>query len=210
MSTSKSGVSAAQLEREIGVTYKTAWRMLHKIRGQMAVQNIQLKDRVEVDETYIHANVFKRSTAQFRYGPTGARTGQIVFGMVEREGAVILKHVAYTGATELQGLIKQNVKPGTTIYTDSYKSYYSLSKRGYKHFTTNHSKLEHVNGDNHTQNIENVWSHLKRTIKGCHRTVSPKYLQLYCNEISFKYSYRKHPYLFWVLMQQVATPVSGS
>lgn len=88
MSTNKAGTSARQIEREIGVTYKTAWRMMHQIRSMMGNKDTELANDVEVDETYIHPNVFKRSSAQKRYGRDARRTGEILFGAVERNGEV--------------------------------------------------------------------------------------------------------------------------
>lgn len=202
MTATKAGIPAAQLQRQLGVTYKCAWRMLHKIREMMA-DDSQLSGEVEVDEAYIHANVFKRSSAMQRYGLTGSRTGQVIFGMVERGGHVIAHHVLGAGARVLMPEVEQHIAKGSTIYSDEAWSYISLTKRGYRHFTTNHSQKEYVhpvNKNNYTQNIENFWSHLKRGIKGVYRNVSANHLQKYCNEFAWRYSNRKSECMFLDLM----------
>lgn len=196
----RAGIPAKQVERELGVTYKTAWRIMHQVRSLMADKETQLNGQVEVDETYVHANVFKRSSARKKYGLTGARKGQIIFGVVERNGHVRLRHVIVAGKRVIQPHIDAEIAKGTIIYSDEARVYRDLHRRGYRHFTTNHSKHEYVNGNNYTQNIENVWSHLKRGIKGIYRSISAQHLQKYANEYAFRYSHRNHPCMFWALM----------
>ncbi len=206
MAANKAGTSAKQIERELGVTYKTAWRMMHQIRKMMDENEGTLSGEVEVDETYVHANVFKRSTAIRMYGPTGARSGQIIFGMVERGGRVIVKHVPTAGVRVLMPLIQRHIAPGAIIYSDEHGSYRSLHRRGYRHLTTVHSRHEHihpVNERNHTQNIENFWSTWKPRVKGTFKHVSPKYIQVYVNEFAFRYNHRNSVSMFWSLMGRV-------
>lgn len=208
MTTTKCGISAAQVSRQLGVSYPTAWRMMHQIRLMMTDDGKQLSGQVEMDETYVHANVFKRSSARYRYGPTGARTGQIIFGMVQRGGQVKMWHVVTAGKRVVQPLIDAHVADGSLIYTDESWLYRDLHRRGYRHFTTNHGKKEYVNGNNYTQNIENTWSHLKRGIKGVYRCVSSKHLQKYANEFAWRYSHRNDVSIFWALMASVSKPAS--
>lgn len=206
MTTTRNGVSAAALQRETGMTYNTCWKLLHKLRTAMVDKTGPLEGSVEADETYLHANVYKRSSARFRYGPTGARTGQVIFGIVQRGGPVKIRHVMTASRPVLLPIIEKEVKQFSHVYTDEATIYRLLGRRKYRHATTNHGRNEHVykhNPDNHTQNIENVWSHFKRTIKGTYKCVSPKYLQNYCNEVAFRYSYRKNPLMFWVLASRV-------
>ncbi len=209
MSTNKAGTSATQIQRELGVTYKTAWRMMHQIRSMMAEPQQELKGSVEIDESYVHANVYKRSSAMSRYGPTGARKGTIMFGAVERgSGKVYVKQVKYTGATELQPLIRDHVQSGSIIYSDEHGAYRTLHKRGYRHFTTNHSKHEHVHPDNptnYTQTIENFWSTWKPRMKGTFRYIGPKYMEAYAWEYAWRYSNRNKPSMFWSLMARIGT-----
>lgn len=207
MSSNKAGTSAKQIERELGVTYKTAWRMMHQIRSMMAEPEKELSGEVEIDETYVHANVFKRSSAIRMYGPTGARSGQIIFGGVERNtGKVYIKHVKTTGVRVLMPEIEGHIAQGSIIYSDEHRSYMTLHKRGYRHFTTNHSKHERVhpnNADNYTQTIENFWSTWKPRMRGTFRHVGPGYIEAYAWEFAWRYSNRDKPSMFWALMARV-------
>jgi transposase len=205
LANTKSGVSAKTLQRQLGVTYKTAWRMMHQIRLLMTTEAIQLSGEVEADETFVHANTFKRSSARKRYGYDARRTGQVVFGIVERGGKVKVWHVRSSGARVLRPLIQDNIPLGTRIHTDGYLAYRPLNNMGYEHRWTDHSKGQFYTEDSYTQNIENVWSHLKRGIKGVYRNVSAQHLQKYCDEFAFRYSYRHHPSAFWVLMEQLSS-----
>lgn len=206
MSNSKAGMSAAQVQRQTGVSYNAAWRMMHKIRGLMADKGGLLSGEVEIDETYVHPNVYKRSSAQRRYGRTGNRTGQILFGIVQRGGAVKIWHVKSAGARVLQPLIREHVAQSTLIHTDGYLAYRRLPKMGYEHRWTDHSKWEFYTEDSYTQNIENVWSHLKRGLKGVYRHVEPKYLQKYADEFAWRYSHRNDVSMFWALALRVSQP----
>jgi transposase-like protein len=212
MSTNKAGTTATQIQRELGCTYKTAWRMMHQIRKMMDNPNGFLIGEVEIDESYVHPNVYKRSSAQKRYGRTGNRTGQILFGIVQRGGAVKVWHVRSAGARVLKPLIRDNVKPGTLIHTDGYRAYKQLSQMGYGHRSTNHSIWEFYREDSYTQNIENVWSTMKPRWKGTFKHISPKYLQAYTNEFTWRYNHRKSISIFWALMGEFAegTPSSNS
>jgi len=210
MTSTKSGVSAAQIQREIGVTYKTAWRMMHQVRKMMAAPDGQLSGEVELDETYVHANVFKRSSAKIRYGLTGNRKGDILFGMIERGGKAKVWHVKTAGERVLTPIIRANVKPGTLIHTDGYLAYRKLPMWGYEHRWTDHGKHEFYREDSYTQNIENLWSHFKRGIKGVYRHVSSTHLQAYADEYAWRYSNRNSISMFWVLMGRLdVIPFSG-
>lgn len=204
ITSAKAGVPATQIQRHLGVTYKTAWRMMHQIRKLMQSKDAPFSREVEVDESYLHPNVYKRSSARKKYGPTGARKGQVIFGIVERGGKAKAWHVKAPGTRVLIPLITEHVQKGSIIYSDSYGAYRTLNQRGYHHFTTNHSIGQFVDGRNYTQNIENVWSHMKRGIKGVYRHVSPKYLQAYIDEFTWRFSYRKSKMPFWSLLVQLA------
>lgn len=203
MSSNKAGTSARQIQREIGVTYKTAWRMMHQIRSMMNAPDEQLEGDVEVDETFVHPNTFKRSSAQRRYGRDARRTGEVIFGAVQRGGSVKVWHVPTAGVRILRPIIQNNVKVGSTIHSDGWGAYRTLSYHGYDHRTTNHSAGEYYTPSSYTQNIENVWSHLKRGMKGVFRHVSPTYLQLYANEFAWRYNHRHNDVLFWCLLTDV-------
>lgn len=182
-SVSKNGVAAAELQRHLGVTYKTAHRMARQIRSLMAEDGAigGPGKPVEIDETYIggkHPIALRHSKKQS------------VFGAVERGGQVRVKHVKSTGARVLLPEIDQTVKAGTNIHSDEWQAYKTLPMRGYSHTTVTHSTLEFVRGDAHTNTIEGFWSQLKRSIDGTYHAVSPKYLQLYASEFAFRYNRR--------------------
>jgi transposase len=180
-SVSKNGVSAKELERKLGVAYRTAWRMAKQIRLLMSAEVGQLSGDVEVDETYIGGK------HRQRYGRSKKQT---VFGMVERDGFVKAKHVKSSGARVLLPEIADAVTPGTQIYSDEWGAYRTLDRRGYSHTTVNHSNLEYVRGIAHTNTIEGFWGQLKRSLDGTYHAVSPKYLQLYLGEFVFRYNFR--------------------
>jgi transposase len=203
MSSNKAGTSAKQIERELGCTYKTAWRMMHQIRKMMEAPDDLLSGDIEVDETYLHPNTFKRSSARRRYGFDARRTGEVIFGIVQRGGMVKVWHVRAPGTRVLLPLIQENVRYGSTVHSDGWNAYKLLPKRGYEHKTTNHSAGIYVDGDNYTQNIENVWSHFKRGIKGVYRHIGKTYVQAYANEYAWRYSNRKRASMFWALMCQI-------
>ncbi len=154
MAQTRAGISAKQLERELGVTYKTAWRMFSQIRKLMATGGNILTGEVEVDEVYFHPDPSKRTTAK-------AHNSQVVFGMVERKGRAVVKHVPTSGVRILSKKIKENIDANATVYSDTHGSYRHLTKAGYIHLTINHSLQEYVKSDRHTQNVENLWSNIK-------------------------------------------------
>jgi transposase len=203
MSSNKAGTSAKQIERELGVTYKTAWRMMHQIRKMMDTSDELLSEEVEIDESYWHANVYKRSSAQRRYGRTGNRSGEIMFGMVQRGGPAKVWHVKSAGVRTLMPLIENNIKYGSLIHSDGYRAYNSLPKRGFDHRTTNHSIWQFYTEDSYTQNIENLWSTMKPRWRGTFKHISPKYLQKYVDEYVWRYSHRKDVNMFWSLMGKI-------
>jgi transposase len=186
MTTTRSGMSAAQFQRITGVTYKTAWRIFKQVRLLMDDDNSPLSGAVEVDEAYIGGSGRNRKTW---HGQEPAKA--VVFGMVERGGRVKAKHVRTSGSRSLLPQIQANVAPGTTIYSDEYGAYKVLPKLGYAHDSVNHSQLQFRKGDAYTQSIENFWSQFKRGLYGVYRHCDRKYLQQYANEYAFRYSNRK-------------------
>jgi transposase len=198
MAQTRAGISAKQLERELGVTYKTAWRMFHQIRKLMADDSDLLDGKVEVDVAYSHPNPERRSTAK-------PHNSQVVFGMVERGGRAKVRHVKSSGARVLLPTIRANVAHGAKVYSDEWRSYDALDKLGYSHATINHSERVYVRGDMHTQNIENLWSNIKRGITGVYRHVDAQYLQSYIDEYAFRYSNRfQSAPMFNLLLERVA------
>jgi transposase len=184
-SVSKNGVSAKELERTLGVTYKTAWRMCRQIRLLMERDGDKLTGDIEVDETYAPSRKHPRAI--------GRSKKQIIFGAVERNGRVSASHVKSAGVRVLMPIIESGVDAKAMIYSDEARVYKTLQKRGYSHTTVNHSKLEYVRGTAHTNTIEGFWSQLKRSIDGTYHAVSPKYLQSYVNQFVFQYNFRSVP-----------------
>ena len=183
MASTRTGISAKQLEREIGVTYKTAWRMFTQIRKLMAQDDIVLFGEVEVDETYIGG---RRPGKRGR----GAEGKTIVAGMVQRGGPAVVKVVPNVKARTLLPMIQEHVPTGQTVYTDEMLSYNRLSRLGYMHETVQHSAKQYVVGRAHTNNIEGMWSNVKRGIDGVNHAVSPKYLQGYLDAYVYRFNHR--------------------
>lgn len=186
MSQSKNGVAAKELERQLGVTYKCAWRMARQIRLLMTDDDGPLggNEIVELDETYIGGK------AKGKRG-RGAAKKTPVFGAVERNGKLKTKVVLNVRKLTLMPLIKGMVADNSVIVTDESNSYNDVKKVGHLHKSINHSKGQYVDGDVHTNTIEGFWSQFKRSVHGTYHSVSRKHLQLYLDEFSFRYSHRK-------------------
>ena len=183
----RNGVAAKEIERQLGVTYKTAWRMGHQIRKLMKKNKGKLKGFVEVDETYMKT---KETDTKPKTGrDTENKTP--VLGMVERLGTV--KAIALPDATKksIFPQIEQHIDKSATVFTDDYLTYKRLSDDlGYRHGVINHSMKRYRWEDISTNTIEGFFSQLKRTIGGSHIWVSGKYLQNYLDECCFRYDNR--------------------
>jgi transposase-like protein len=208
MAQTRAGISAKQLERELGVTYKTAWRMFHQIRTLMACGSDLLTGEVEVDETYLQPRPFmkKKLNPTHGLGSNYSDNSQIIFGMVERGGSVKAAHVISAGARVLLPRLQDSIAAGTTIYSDQARVYKTLKRLGYLHDSVNHSHGEYGRGLVHTNTIEGFWGQLKRSIDGTYHCVSPKYLQSYVNEFVYRYNHRTAP-VFPVLIASAARRV---
>jgi transposase-like protein len=188
MAQTRGGISAKQVERETGVTYKTAWRMCKQIRSALDERDRVLVGMVEADETYIGGR--PRWKGEQKAGRGTRKTP--VLGIVERDGGkarvFVLKNVS--GRSVLP-LIRDNVQWGSTVYTDELNVYHAVGgMMGYKHKTIHHTKQKYVVGDIHTNSVEGLWSLIKRGISGVYHSVGPAYLQSYCNEYVFRYNHR--------------------
>jgi len=184
MATTRCGISAKQIQRETGVTYKTAWRMFKQIRTVLNEDIEALSGKIETDETYIGG-------ARHGTRGRGASGKTIVAGMVQRQAKVVADVVPNVQAKTLLPMIQEKALPNSTIYTDEMLSYNRLSRMGYDHRTIHHANKVYVNGDIHTNTIDGFWSLVKRGISGVYHSVSPDYLQSYVNEYSFRYNHRK-------------------
>ncbi|GAB4535380.1 MAG: hypothetical protein Tsb0010_15300 [Parvularculaceae bacterium] len=178
---SRNGVSAKELERQLGVTYKTAWRMARLIRAYMTAIDSDAPlggpsgGVVEADKAFVGGKDKK-----------GQDDKTIVLGMVERGGEVITKIVPHRGSNAVIPQIAKWVKPGSRIATDTAKAFGELRELGYKHGQINHSAKEYVRGPVHTNTIEGFWNIFKRGVKGTYVWCSPKHLQLYLGEFEYR------------------------
>ena len=183
MTATRSGVSAKEIQRQLGVTYKCAWRMCHQIRKAMD-ENTVLKGTVEADETYVGGKGKNNKRGR------GAENKTLVFGLVERKGAVMGRVVGNVKSSTVMPIVRSQVAIGTQVMTDEYPIYNKLKINGYKHKRVNHGHKQYVRGNVHTNTIEGFWSQLKRSISGTHVSVSPKHLQKYVDEFAFRYNQR--------------------
>lgn len=195
-SVSKNGVAAKELERHLGVTYKTAHRMAYHIRSLMSSTG-KLSGNVEADETYIGG--VRSSDSKFENKVP-------VLGVVERQGEVRAKVTDRASATTALPFLRSNVEENSAIITDESSIYYRL-KREYGHESVNHSKKEYVRGIVHTNTIEGFWGQMKRSMDGTYHSVSRKYLQLYVNEFVFRYNLRGEV-VYPVLLERASQPSS--
>ena len=190
--TTRHGVPALELQRQLGVSYPTALRMAHKIREHMADTDGEnpLDGDVEADETYIGG---KRPGTRGR----GADGKTIVFGMLERDGEVMTKVVPNVKKHTLMQHVYENVEQGSTVHTDELRSYRGLNRIGYHHETVNHGIGQYVDKGSHVNGIEGFWARLKLSIRGTHIHVSGRHLNKYLKEFEFRYNYRKRPELMF-------------
>lgn len=190
--TTRHGVPAKELQRQLGVSYPTALRMSHEIRKYMTTVDGDppLSGHVEADETYVGGKPrYKGREDAHEY-----RSRKIaVFGMVERDGDVITRIVPNARRDTLIPHVVENVEAGSTISTDEWHPYKALPREGYKHLIVKHKHGEYVNGEAHTNTLDGFWSIIKRSIRGTHVHVSRQHLAKYLGEFEFRYNRRKHP-----------------
>jgi len=182
MTSTKCGLSAKHLERELGVTYKTAWRMLNKIRNElMAQDDVTLSGEVEIDETYVGG----RHRGQFgRPGRNSHKTA--VLGMTQRGVKVVPDAKARTLLPE----VERHVEAGTQVYTDEWRAYGRLAGMGYPHRTIHHSHREYVRGRVYTSTVEGFFGNIKNGIARNYHGVSARWLHGYLNEYVWRYNHR--------------------
>jgi transposase-like protein len=181
----KKGISSIQLAKYLGVTQKTAWFMLQRIRYAVEHKEFKkpLSGAVEIDETYIGG---RRSGVRGR----GAAGKTPVIGIFQREGHIRCEAVTNVKTRTVAPIVRETVSVGSTLMTDEFGIYPNIARQGYEHKVVNHGTGEYVNGDAHTNNLEGFWSHLKRGIKGVYIQVSRKHLNKYCKEYEFRFNHR--------------------
>ena len=191
MASTRCGISAKQLERELGVTYKTAWRMFKQIRS-MLVDDVTLEgSSVEIDATFVGGkakNMHKAKREKIVGRGTVGKTA--VFGMVERHGPVVTAIVEEESQSAVLPQVREKILPSSMVYSDEHAAYNPLKSMGYQHQRVHHAAKVYVQGDAHTNTIEGFWSLVKRGISGVNHAVSKKYLQSYLNEYAFRYNRR--------------------
>jgi transposase-like protein len=201
MASTRCGVSAKQLEREIGCNYKTALRMFHQIREYLMDQaGDQLTGSVEADETYIGPRRIKEGERRAlsaqgipNRGPA-TKNRDVVFAAVERKGRIRVSVIGTSqnqagNAVAVRARVSEYVAPRSILYTDEYGAYVALA-RDYDHRTINHSQRVYVSGEAHTQTVDGFFALMKNAIRGVHHGVSRRWLQGYCNEYAFRWNYR--------------------
>jgi transposase len=208
MTSTRCGISAKQLERELGVHYKTAWRMFNKIRNELMSEGEltkPLSGDVEVDETSWGGKPRRklkgmREVAQFRESKT------TVLGMVERGGRVRLRVIASRRGEPLSGAVRANVNPEAILFTDDWRPYRPLSQEFAGHRVINHSAGVYVHGNIHTNTIEGFFGNLKTGMRGAYKQVSNKWLQSYLDEYAWRYNHRTYEprSMFHALLDEAA------
>ena len=195
VSSHKKGVSSCQLARDIKVTQKTAWFMLHKIRGLYGQSDATVLDgEVEMDEMYLGGRETNKHESKRVAGTQGrsTKTKTPIFGMIERDGKVVAMKVENTQGATLLPIVEQFVESGATTYTDELSAYNGLSKKGYNHQFVSHKQREYVRAnDIHTNSIEGFWGHFKRVIFSTYHCVSKDYVQRYIDEQSYRWNTRE-------------------
>jgi len=205
MASTRCGISAKQLEREIGVTYKTAHRMMKRIRTELMDDDGEpLSGDVEVDETSwggkARHSMTRSEAAEFREAKA------TVLGMVERGGRVRARVIASRRGAPLSRAVRANVNPTSIIFTDDWPAYKPLRSEYIDHRIINHSAGSYVVGTTHTNTIEGFFGNLKTGMRGAYKKVSPRYLQSYVNEYAWRYNARHEPgSMFEQLIQRAST-----
>ena len=190
----KKGISSYQLARDLGITQKSAWFILHRLReaSQTKAFNAPLSNEVEIDETYCGGKEKNKHKSKKTEGSQGRSTATKVpvLGMVERKGNLRAMKVPDTKRETIQPLIVENITLGSNIMTDEWQSYRGLTSF-YNHSYVKHNSGEYVTGNTHTNTIEGFWSLFKRGQIGIYHHMSGKHIDSYLNEFSFRYNTRK-------------------
>jgi len=213
MASTRCGISAKQIQRETGVTYKTAWRMFKQIRSLLSESDMQLEgEAVVIDEAYFGGKRKGGGGRRVR-ADKGGQYKTVVVGIAERKGGIMAKSVPDAKSGTLLQTVREYVLPKSTVFTDEYICYDGISHikdAGYTHRRINHSSKVYVMGDVHTNTVEGFWSLVKRGIGGVYHQVSQKYLQNYLNEYSYRYNRRDQGNLIFTSILKRVSEQAGS
>jgi len=191
----KKGISSLQLHRDLGVTQKTAWYLLHRVRTTLGLNTgtQKLSGICEADETFIGGNEKNKHKSKRTEGTQGRsmKTKSAVAGVIERGGELRAKKVPDTTGFNLKSFVCKNILFGSTIHTDEWWGYNGLAS-AFKHGVIKHNEGQYVNGDTHTNTLEGFWSLLKRGAEGIYHSMSDKHLQRYIDEFVFRYNTRNY------------------
>ncbi|MEA2360874.1 MAG: transposase [Thermoleophilaceae bacterium] len=204
MASTRCGISAKQLERELGVTYKTAHRMMKRIRTELMNDfgDGPLSGDVEVDETSVRGK--PRHKMNLQEAAVWRERQPKVLGMVERGGRVRLRVIPSRRGPALSRTVLANVNPSSILFTDDWPAYKLLRREYLDHRIINHSAGFYVRGDTHTNTIEGFFGNLKTGMRGAYKHVSPRYLQSYLDEYAFRYNHRRDGGMFDALLARAA------
>src|SRR5665213_659169 len=189
----KKGIASTQMAKDLGITQKSAWSMIHRLRHGARTRSFNgpLSGKVEVDETFVGGKAKNRhKDKRGKSGVTGGSGKAIVVGAIERKGDLVTRVVENVRAETLEKFVRETVSPNVdVVMTDKWLGYKHLGKE-FPHIAIDHAAGEYVKGDAHTNSIEGYWSQLKRQIYGIHHWVSPKHLHYYVDDSAWRFNRR--------------------